>query len=164
MGKKQKKTNVMRILDQKKIPYTAREYPHEEGVAVDGVTVAKSMGQDPGSVFKTLVTRGASGEYYVFDIPVAEELDLKKAAKAVGEKSVAMLHVSELLPLTGYVRGGCSPVGMKKPFPTVFHETVVLFESICVSAGKIGHQVELDPAVLMDFLGATAADLTVEGK
>ena len=104
MGKKQKKTNVMRILDQKKIPYTAKEYPHEEGVAVDGMTVAKSLGQEPGSVFKTLVTRGASGEYYVFDIPVAAELDLKKAAKAVGEKNVAMLHVAELLPLTGYVR------------------------------------------------------------
>ena len=86
VGKKQKKTNVMRILDQKKIPYTAKEYPHEEGVAVDGMTVAKSLGQEPGSVFKTLVTRGASGEYYVFDIPVAAELDLKKAAKAVGEK------------------------------------------------------------------------------
>ena len=164
MGKKQKKTNVMRILDQKKIPYTAKEYPHEEGVAVDGMTVAKSLGQEPGSVFKTLVTRGASGEYYVFDIPVAAELDLKKAAKAVGEKNVAMLHVAELLPLTGYVRGGCSPVGMKKPFPTVFHETVALFETICVSAGKIGHQVEVDPAKLMDFLGATAADLTTEEK
>ena len=106
VGKKQKKTNVMRILDQKKIPYTAKEYPHEEGVAVDGMTVAKSLGQEPGSVFKTLVTRGASGEYYVFDIPVAAELDLKKAAKAVGEKHVAMLHVAELLPLTGYVRRG----------------------------------------------------------
>lgn len=116
VGKKQKKTNVMRILDQKKIPYTAKEYPHEEGVAVDGMTVAKSLGQEPGSVFKTLVTRGASGEYYVFDIPVAAELDLKKAAKAVGEKNVAMLHVAELLPLTGYVRGGCSPVGMRSPF------------------------------------------------
>ena len=162
MGKKQKKTNVMRILDQKKIPYTAKEYPHEEGVAVDGMTVAKSLGQEPGSVFKTLVTRGASGEYYVFDIPVAAELDLKKAAKAVGEKNVAMLHVAELLPLTGYVRGGCSPVGMKKPFPTVFHETVVLFESICVSAGKIGAQVEVAPADLIALLGAQTADITVE--
>ena len=162
MGKKQKKTNVMRILDQKKIPYTAHEYPHEEGVAVDGMTVAKSLGQEPGSVFKTLVTRGASGEYYVFDIPVAAELDLKKAAKAVGEKNVAMLHVAELLPLTGYVRGGCSPVGMKKPFPTVFHETVVLFESICVSAGKIGAQVEVAPADLIALLGAQTADITAE--
>ena len=95
---------------------------------------------------------------------MAESLDLRKAAKAVGEKSVAMIPQKELLPLTGYVHGGCSPVGMKKRFPTVFHETVALFETICVSAGKIGHQVEVDPAKLMDFLGATAADLTTEEK
>ena len=141
MGKKQKKTNVMRILDQKKIPYTAKEYPHEEGVAVDGMTVAKSLGQEPGSVFKTLVTRGASGEYYVFDIPVAAELDLKKAAKAVGEKNVAMLHVAELLPLTGYVRGGCSPVGMKKPFFTTFHESATQYDVMdyfFFAAGSVG--------------------------
>ena len=162
MGKKQKKTNVMRILDQKKIPYTAKEYPHEEGVAVDGMTVAKSLGQEPGSVFKTLVTQGASGEYYVFDIPVAENLDLKKAAKAVGEKSIAMLPLKELLPLTGYVHGGCSPVGMKKQFPTVFHETVELFDTICVSAGKIGAQVEVAPADLIALLGAQTADVTAE--
>ena len=109
MAKKEEKTNVMRILDQKKVPYTPYTYPHEPGVAVDGVTVARSMGQDPARVFKTLVTRGASGGYYVFDIPVAETLDLKKAAKAVGEKSIAMIHQKELLPLTGYVPGGCSP-------------------------------------------------------
>lgn len=162
MGKKQKKTNVMRILDQKKIPYLAKEYPHEEGVAVDGVTVAKSLGQEPGSVFKTLVTRGASGEYYVFDIPVAEELDLKKAAKAVGEKSVAMLHVAELLPLTGYVRGGCSPVGMKKLFPTVFHSSVENLPTVIVSAGKIGYQVEVKPADLMGLVRAETADIIVE--
>ena len=110
--KKEEKTNVMRTLEQKKIPYTAYTYPHEEGVAVDGVTVAGLLGQDPGAVFKTLVTKGAGGGYYVFDIPVAETLDLKKAAKAVGEKSIAMLPAKELLPLTGYVHGGCSPVGM----------------------------------------------------
>ena len=121
MSKKDEKTNVMRILDQKKVPYTPHTYPHEEGVAVDGVTVAKSMGQDPEAVFKTLVARGASNALYVFDIPVADSLDLKKAARAVGEKSVAMLHQKELLPLTGYVHGGCSPVGMKKQYPTVFH-------------------------------------------
>ncbi len=113
---KEQKTNVMRILDQKKIPYEAKHYPHGDD-AVDGVTVAQSLGQDPASVFKTLVTHGAKGGYYVFVIPVAEELDLKKAAKAVGEKSVAMLHVKELLPLTGYVRGGCSPIGMEGSFP-----------------------------------------------
>ena len=161
---KDEKTNVMRVLEQKKVAYTAHTYPHEEGVAVDGVTVARSMGQDPECVFKTLVARGASGGYYVFDIPVGDTLDLKKAAKAVGEKSIAMIHQKELLPLTGYVHGGCSPVGMKKRFPTVFHETVALFETICVSAGKIGHQVEVDPVQLMDFLGATAADLTTEEK
>lgn len=120
---KDEKTNVMRILDQKEIPYTPHTYPHEEGEAVDGVTVAGIMGQDPECVFKTLVARGASGALYVFDIPVADSLDLKKAAKAVGEKSVAMLHQKELLPLTGYVHGGCSPIGMKKRYPTVFHET-----------------------------------------
>lgn len=121
---KEEKTNVMRVLEQKKIAYTAHSYPHEEGVAVDGVTVAKSMGFDPAQVFKTLVARGASGQYYVFDVPVAESLDLKKAARAVGEKSIEMLHQKELLPLTGYVHGGCSPVGMKKLFPTVFHSSV----------------------------------------
>lgn len=106
------KTNVMRLLDQKKVPYTPHTYPHGDD-AVDGVTVAQMTGMDPAKVFKTLVARGASKTPYVFVIPVACELDLKKAAKAVGEKSIAMLHVSELTPLTGYVRGGCSPVGMK---------------------------------------------------
>ena len=114
MSKKDEKTNVMRVLDQKKIPYTPHTYPHEDGVAVDGVTVARSMGQDPECVFKTLVARGASKALYVFDIPVGDTLDLKKAARAVGEKSIAMLPQKELLSNTGYVHGGCSPVGMKK--------------------------------------------------
>ena len=157
---KEEKTNVMRVLDQKKIPYTAHTYDPESGI--DGVSVARSLGQDPASVFKTLVARGASGGYYVFDIPVAATLDLKKAAHAVGEKSVAMLPQKELLPLTGYVHGGCSPVGMKKQFPTVFHETVELFDTICVSAGKIGAQVEVNPADLIALLGAKTADITVE--
>ena len=161
MSKKDEKTNVMRILDQKKIPYTPHTYPHEEGVAVDGVTVAKSMGQDPEAVFKTLVARGASNALYVFDIPVADSLDLKKAARAVGEKSVAMLHQKELLPLTGYVHGGCSPVGMKKQYPTIFHETAEILDTITVSAGKIGYQVELSPADLIALVGGTTADLTV---
>ena len=164
MSKKDEKTNVMRILDQKKIPYTPHTYPHEEGVAVDGVTVAKSMGQDPEAVFKTLVVRGASGALYVFDIPVADSLDLKKAARAVGEKSVAMLHQKELLPLTGYVHGGCSPVGMKKQYPTVFHETAEILDTITVSAGKIGYQVELSPADLIALVGGTTADLTVAAE
>ena len=162
MAKKEEKTNVMRILDQKKVPYTPYTYPHEPGVAVDGVTVAESMGQDPARVFKTLVTKGASGGYYVFDIPVAETLDLKKAAKAVGEKSIAMLHQKELLPLTGYVHGGCSPIGMKKQYPTVFHETAEILDTILVSAGKVGYQVELAPADLIALVGAGTADLTVD--
>lgn len=158
--KKEEKTNVMRVLEQKNIPYTAHTYP-EDG-PVDGVSVAKYLHQDAEQVFKTLVTKAASGNYYVFDIPVAENLDLKKAAKAVGEKSIAMIPQKELLPLTGYIHGGCSPVGMKKQFPTVFHETVILFDTICVSAGKIGYQVEVSPTDLMALLDAQAADVVVD--
>ena len=158
---KDEKTNVMRVLEQKKVAYTAHTYPHEEGAAVDGVTVARSMGQDPECVFKTLVARGASGGYYVFDIPVAENLDLKKAARAVGEKSVAMLPQKELLGLTGYVHGGCSPVGMKKQFPTVFHATAPQYDTVCVSAGKIGAQVECRPGDLIALLRAKTADIIV---
>ena len=108
------------------------------------------------------MTRGASGGYYVFDIPVAENLDLKKAARAVGEKSVAMLPQKELLPLTGYVHGGCSPVGMKKQFPTVFHATAADLPAIMVSAGRIGHQVQCDPQALLSLLGAKTADIIVD--
>ena len=156
---KEEKTNVMRVLDQKKIPYTAHTYDPESGI--DGVSVARSLGQDPASVFKTLVARGASGGYYVFDIPVAATLDLKKAAHAVGEKSVAMLPQKELLPLTGYVHGGCSPVGMKKLFPTVFHETAAQYDTVCVSAGRIGAQVECRPGDLIALLRAKTADIIV---
>ena len=158
---KDEKTNVMRILEQKNIPYTPHAYPHEEGVAVDGVTVAQILGQDPECVFKTLVARGASKGIYVFAIPVAESLDLKKAARAVGEKSVEMVPVKEINNLTGYVRGGCSPVGMKKEYPTVFHETAEIVDTIMVSAGKIGYQVELSPTALMELVGADTADVTV---
>ena len=156
---KEEKTNVMRTLEQKKIPYTAFSYDPDG--PIDGVSVAAETGLDAASVFKTLVTKGASGAYYVFDIPVAENLDLKKAAKAVGEKSIAMLPQKELLPLTGYVHGGCSPVGMKKQFPTVFHETVNDLELVAVSAGKIGHQVQVKPAALLDLLRAKTADVVV---
>ena len=158
--KKEEKTNVMRVLEQKNIPYTAHTYP-DDG-PIDGVSVANYLHQDVEQVFKTLVTKAASGNYYVFDIPVAENLDLKKAARAVGEKSIAMIPQRELLPLTGYIHGGCSPVGMKKQFPTVFHETVILFDTICVSAGKIGYQVEVSPADLMALLDAAAADVVVD--
>ena len=157
--KKEEKTNVMRLLEQNGIAYTAHEYPHGDE-APDGVTVARILGQDPETVFKTLVTRGTSGAYYVFDIPVAYTLDLKKAAKAVGEKSVAMILSRELLPLTGYIHGGCSPVGMKKSFPTFIDETAELFDSICVSAGRIGAQVELSPQDLARITGAAFAELT----
>ncbi|MBQ8801030.1 MAG: Cys-tRNA(Pro) deacylase [Clostridium sp.] len=158
---KEEKTNVMRILEQKNIPYTPHTYEHEEGVAVDGVTVAASLGQDPECVFKTLVARGASKGIYVFCIPVAENLDLKKAARAVGEKSIEMIHVKEINALTGYIRGGCSPVGMKKQYPTVFHETAEIVDTMMVSAGKIGYQVELAPNALIDLVGGTLADITV---
>ena len=158
---KEEKTNVMRVLEQKGIPYTAHTYEHEEGVAVDGVTVARSLGQDPECVFKTLVARGASKGIYVFAIPVAESLDLKKAAKAVGEKSIEMVAVKEINALTGYVRGGCSPVGMKKQYPTVFHETAEIVDTIMVSAGKIGYQVELAPMALIELVGGILSDITV---
>ena len=156
---KEEKTNVMRTLEQKKIPYTAFSYDPDG--PIDGVSVAAEVGLDAAGVFKTLVTKGASGAYYVFDIPVAENLDLKKAARAVGGKSIAMLPQKELLPLTGYVHGGCSPVGMKKQFPTVFHETVNELDLIAVSAGKIGHQVQVKPADLLNLLRAKTADVIV---
>ena len=157
---KEEKTNVMRILDQKKIAYTPHTY--DPNGPVDGVSVAQTLGQAAEMVFKTLVTRGASGGYYVFDIPVAENLDLKKAARAVGEKSIAMLPQKELLGLTGYVHGGCSPVGIKKQFPTVFHETAAQLPRIMVSAGKIGYQAECDPSELIKLLGAGTADIIVK--
>lgn len=153
------KTNVMRVLEQHKIAYTAHEYPHGKE-AVDGVTVAQLLGQDVRQVFKTLVARGKSGGYHVFVIPVAAELDLKKAAKAAGEKSVELVHVKELLGLTGYVRGGCSPVGMKKAFPTVFDASVQDIPTVIVSAGKIGYQIECAPVDLMALVRATAAPIT----
>ena len=157
----EEKTNVMRLLDQKKIPYTAHSYPHGDD-AVDGVTVAGMIGRDPAQVFKTLVARGASKTPYVFVIPVASELDLKKAAKAAGEKAVSMIKQKELLPLTGYVHGGCSPVGMKKYFPTWIHETATEEDAhIFVSAGKVGAQIELDPQDLIRIAGCQVADLII---
>ena len=162
---KEEKTNVMRILDQKKIPYTARFYEEgegPEGTREYGVHVAQALGQDPARGFKTLVARGASKGIYVFEVPVAETLDLKKAARAVGETSIQLLHVSEINAVTGYIRGGCSPVGMKKAYPTVFHETVTDYDTVYISAGKIGAQVELAPRPLLELLGAETADLIVK--
>lgn len=161
---KEEKTNVMRILEQKGIPYAAHAYEETESPLGDreyGVHIARQLGQDVTCVYKTLVARGAKGALHVFCIPVAETLDLKKAAKAAGEKSVELIAVKELLPLTGYVRGGCSPVGMKKQFPTVFHEDVVLCDTVFVSAGKLGAQIEVEPAALLALLGAGTADLIV---
>ncbi len=162
--KKEEKTNVMRILDQRRIPYTARFYDDgegPEGTREYGVHVAQALGQDPRRGFKTLAARGASGGVYIFEVPVAENLDLKKAAKAVGEKSVELLHVSEINAVTGYIRGGCSPIGMKKAYPTVFHETVTDFDTVFVSGGKIGAQVELAPGDLLALLCASTADIIV---
>ena len=141
MGKKEDKTNVMRVLEQKKVSYNPHSYT--EDASLTGDEIAELLGENKEQVFKTLVTVGKTGEHYVFVIPVAEELDLKKAAKAVGEKSISMLKQKELLPLTGYVHGGCSPIGMKKRFKTVFHNTAEDFETICFSGGKVGFQVEV---------------------
>lgn len=152
----EEKTNVMRVLDQKKVPYTPHHYAHPDG-AVDGASVAALIDKDPASVCKTLVTQGASKKYYVFVIPVLKELDLKAAAKAVREKSIEMIKHAQLLPLTGYVHGGCSPVGMKKQFPTVFDQSVEELDTITVSAGKIGAQVEVAPSALAELVRGSFA-------
>ena len=156
---KAEKTNVMRTLERLKIPYT--EHCYADTGAVSGVDVARVLGQNPESTFKTLVTEGKSKNHYVFMIPVAEELDLKKAAAAVGEKALEMLKSKELLPLTGYVHGGCSPIGMKKPFRTLIHQTAERFDTIMFSAGKIGYQVECSLEGLRKALPVESADLIV---
>ena len=153
------KTNVMRILDKHKISYVSHSYAQTD--AISGVEVASVLGENPAQVFKTLVTVGKSGGHYVFIIPVAEELDLKKAAACVGEKAVEMVKSKELLPLTGYIHGGCSPIGMKKSFPTFIHQTASDFETILFSAGKIGWQVEMPPESLQAVQPVKTADLTV---
>lgn len=159
MSKENEKTNVMRILDQKRIDYVSYSYDSSE--ALSGTEVAAVLGKDPDRVFKTLVTAGRSGEHYVFVIPVAQELDLKKAASAVSEKSIEMVKSKELLPLTGYIHGGCSPIGMKKFFTTTIDETAILFDTIIFSAGKIGHQVEVTLDQLEEVIPFSLADLTV---
>jgi len=155
--KKEEKTNVMRVLDGKKISYKSHTY--EPDAAMSGEEIAGILGEDPGMVFKTLVTQGKSGAYYVFVVPVREELDLKKAAKVSGEKSVSMIKQKELLPLTGYVHGGCSPIGMKKQFPTFIHETATQSDRIFVSAGRVGYQIELKPQELILVSKAAVADI-----
>ena len=157
---KEEKTNVMRILEQNKIPYSGFRYTSSP-VTV-GTEIARILGEDPERVFKTLVTTGKSGEHYVFVIPVSKELDLKKAAKAVNEKSVEMLPQKALLPLTGYIHGGCSPIGMKKFFTTVFHKTAEDREKIYFSAGKVGYQVEVSPSDISKVIRFTYEDITVD--
>ena len=154
--KKQDKTNVMRLLDAAKIDYGAHYYKPDP--TMTGEQIAEILNEETDRVFKTLVTRGKSGSYYVFVIPVAAELNLKKAAKVSGEKSVSMIKQKELLPLTGYVHGGCSPIGMKKPFPTWMHETAEE-QHVFVSAGKVGAQIDLDYSDLAEMTGCQLADL-----
>ncbi len=153
------KTNVMRVLDSKKIAYTAHTY--EQDPTMTGAEIAQILGEDADKVFKTLVTQAKSGQYYVFVVPVKEELDLKKAAKASGEKAIGMIKQKDLLPLTGYVHGGCSPVGMKKQFPTFIHESAQDLDKIFVSAGKLGRQIELSPQDLAKVSRGTFADIIV---
>ena len=150
---KENKTNVMRILDKAKVPYKFYFYEHEDG-AIDGVAVAHKLNQNVEQVFKTLVTKGV--------VPVAKELNLKAAAKSVGEKSVEMIHVSEINKVTGYIRGGCSPIGMKKLYRTVVDKSCEAFPSIIFSAGKIGAQVEVAPQDLLRLVNGTSAEIAVE--
>ena len=161
MKKNTEKTNVMRILDQKKIPYNS--YCYVDTDAISGVEIAAVLNQNPDRVFKTLVTVSGSNTNYVFLVPVEKELDLKKAAKVVGEKSISMIKSKELLPLTGYIHGGCSPIGMKKQFVTTVHFTAADFETILFSAGKIGYQVELSLDELKKAINFNLADIICEG-
>ena len=160
MAKKLEKTKAMRILAAAGLPHTLHSY--DDSSAISGVEVAAQLGEDPDHVFKTLVTQGKSGEHFVFMIPVAQELDLKKAAKACGEKSVAMIKSRDLLPTTGYVHGGCSPIGMKKPFPTYCDETCVLFDTIIFSGGRIGTQIEMSFDDLCQLVDVEPVDLVVD--
>ena len=155
--KKEEKTNVLRVLDGKKIAYESHAY--DPDATLTGEQIAGILKEDASSVFKTLVTQGKTGQYYVFVVPVRSELDLKKAAKAAGEKSIAMIKQKDLLPLTGYVHGGCSPIGMKKHFPTFLHESAKDLAKIFVSAGRVGLQVELAVSDLIQVAGCELADV-----
>ncbi|MCR5341768.1 MAG: Cys-tRNA(Pro) deacylase [Butyrivibrio sp.] len=154
---KEEKTNVMRVLDGKKIAYESHAYKPD--ATMSGEEIAGILGENPDKVFKTLVTQGKSGQYYVFVVPVKEELNLKKAASAASEKSVSMIKQKELLTLTGYVHGGCSPIGMKKQFKTFIHETAKSYDKVFVSAGKVGYQIELSPEDLIAVSGANPSDI-----
>lgn len=162
MAKKEKevKTNAMRILDKNKVAYTPHTYECTE--FTDGAQIADTLGQDHAKVYKTLVTVGKSKEHYVFVLAIDDEIDFKKAAKAVGEKSLEMLPLKELTPLTGYVRGGCTSIGMKKQFPTVFSDTIEALPTVLVSGGKLGLQLELAPQDLIKAARGTVADIIVK--
>ena len=153
MKTKENKTNAMRVLDRAGIPYETHSYEHEDG-KIDGVSVARKLGQPVEQVFKTLVARGSDHNFYVFVIPVAKELNLKAAARAVGQKSMEMIHVDEIKNATGYIRGGCSPIGMKKQYKTVIDESAQALASIMVSGGKIGSQIQISPLALKKLIGA----------
>jgi len=155
--KKEEKTNAVRLLTQKKLAFQTHDYT--DSGAVSGLEVAQALGQEPQQMFKTLVTEGRSGAHYVFLVPVAGELDLKKAASAVGEKSVAMIKSKDLLPLTGYIHGGCSPVGMKKFFPTVIDQSAAQFDTIFFSGGRIGLQIETSLTELEKVIRFRLADI-----
>ena len=155
------KTNAMRILDTAGIEYGTKEYEYDEN-NLSGSHVAREIGMNPDQVFKTLVARGDKNGINVFCIPVDCELDLKKSAQVSGNKKVEMIHVKEILGITGYIRGGCSPIGMKKKYPTYIDETTILFDEIVVSAGIRGQQIIINPEKLIDFISAKEADLTKE--
>ena len=161
MGQREEKTNAMRMLETEGIPYTVHRYDVKDG-AVDGVSVAKKCGENEEQVFKTLVTIGSDRNHYVFVVPVGQKLDLKAAASAVKVKSVAMLPQKDLLKVTGYVHGGCSPVGMKKKWTTVLDETILLFDTVMVSGGRIGLQVELTPDALQRITDGKIAAISIE--
>ena len=162
MAKKQAKTNAIRLIEQQKMAHEIFEYTTENGGAVDGITVASKIGQPMEMVYKTLIATAGKGKYFVFVIPVDAELDLKAAAKVVGEKKVEMIPVKELLGLTGYVRGGCSPIGMKKPFPTFIDQAAAALDYIIVSAGKIGMQIKLAPTDLVKATNGHYAVIAVK--
>lgn len=157
---KMEKTNAMRILDKAKVRYLCHYYEHGDG-AIDGISVAEKLCQPVSQVFKTLVTKGNGPNYFVFVIPVAEELDLKAAARAAGQKSVQLIPVKEINAVTGYIRGGCSPIGMKKPYPVVIDESVLMQSTVMISGGKIGCQVEIAPTDLIHLTNAKTATLTM---
>lgn len=157
---KDNKTNAMRMLDKLKIPYTSHTYECEN--FVDGVQIAELLGEDTAITFKTLVTVGKSGKYFVFCLPVDMEMDLKKCARAVGEKALTPVHVKDILAVTGYIRGGCSPIGMKKPYRTVIHESAGGLERIIVSGGRLGLQLELAPDDLVKACSGELADIAAE--